>query len=73
MPAPWGLWRALCILIRPSCLPSSCLAWIALLVSQCAKDGELAQVYKQQQAAVATEGSKETRFFEGALPYTQGL
>ena len=25
-----------------------------------------AQVYKQQQAAVATEGSKETRFFEGA-------
>ena len=23
------------------------------------------QVYKQQQAAVATEGSKETRFFEG--------
>ena len=23
-------------------------------------------MYKQQQAAVATEGSKETRFFEGA-------
>ena len=27
---------------------------------------EVPQVYKQQQAAVATEGSKETRFFEGA-------
>ena len=29
------------------------------------------QVYKQQQAAVATEGSKETRFFEGTLPPCQ--
>jgi SNF2 family DNA or RNA helicase len=26
------------------------------------------QVYKQQQAAVATEGSKETRFFTGGHP-----
>lgn len=31
------------------------------------------QVYKQQQAAVATEGSKETRFFEGKLPPCQRL
>lgn len=35
------------------CLGFADLAWTA-------------QVYKQQQAAVATEGSKETRFFEGA-------
>lgn len=28
------------------------------------------QVYKQQQAAVATEGSKETRFFEGVADYS---